>query len=179
MSGQFSRTRRFAIAFGALAIAGVLFHQQVAVALVVRGDDYLYRGETAQALERYRRAIVMAPLSQTATDRFVFISMQRNTQASLHAGVLAATHYLSARPEDDVVLSDRALCYLREKRYVQAESDFERAAQVSGAPEAYVFAGWAAQHSGRRYAARALWKKALSVRAGYKPALLALAEHPR
>lgn len=179
MSAPFSRSRRFAIAFVALALSAILFRNQVAQALVVRGDDYLYRGDSAAALERYSRALHLAPLSQAAADRFIFVSLQRNTHLSLRAAVNVATRYLSARPNDPVVLADRALCHLHEKRYANAESDFERAARASHTPDAYVFAGWAAEHMGRNYAARVLWKKALSIRRDYRPARIALAEHPQ
>jgi tetratricopeptide (TPR) repeat protein len=179
MSNPFSRSRRFAIAFVALALCAILFHNQIAEALVLRGDDYLYRGDTVSALERYNRALHIAPSSQVAADRFVFVSLQRNTRTSLRTAVQVATHYLSARPHDSVLLTDRALCYLHEKRYARAELDFERAARASETPDAYVFAGWAAEHMGRKNAARVLWEKALSVRRNYRPALIALAEHAR
>lgn len=179
MSKPFSRSRRFAIAFVALALCALFFHDEIAEALVVRGDDYLYRGDTASALERYSRALHIAPSSQAAADRFVFVSLQRNTGASLRIAVSVATRYLSAHSHDPVLLTDRALCYLHEKRYAQAELDFERAARVSAAPDDYVFAGWAAEHMGRKYAARVLWKKALSIRRNYRPALIALAERAR
>lgn len=179
MSEPFSRGRRFAIAFVALALCAMLFRNQIAQALVLRGDDYLYRGDTVSALERYRRALHIAPASQVAADRFVFVSLQHNTHASIRAAVQVATRYLSVRPHDPVLFTDRALCYLHEKRYAQAERDFERAARASENPDAYVFAGWAAEHMGREKAARVLWKKALSVRRNYRPALVALAEHSR
>lgn len=179
MTTPFSRVRRFAVAFVALALCAIIFRAQLAQALVVRGDDYLYRGDSAAALERYRRALNLAPASQAAADRFVFVSLQHNTAISLRAAVNVATQYLSARPDDPALLADRALCYLHERRYARAESDFERAARASDAPDAYVFAGWAAKHMGHGRDARVLWEKALSVRRNYRPALTALAENPR
>ncbi|HKU66889.1 MAG TPA: hypothetical protein VJP85_03840 [Candidatus Baltobacteraceae bacterium] len=178
MSAEFSRLRRFAAALLALAIAGVTFRPQLAQALVVRGDDYLYRGDTNAALERYRRALALSPSLEAAADRYVFVSMQQHTARALHDGIAEASRYLLHRPGDATLLSDRALCYLREKRYERAQRDFERSAGTLGA-QAYVFAGWAAHHAGRFAAAQRLWRRALSAQPHYRPAVIALVEHPR
>lgn len=175
MKHEFSRIRRFAVAASALLCAGMLFRSQIAQALVIRGDGYMYRGENVRALERYRRALAIAPLSQTAADRYVFVSMQRPSAGSLHAALAAANAYLDARPNDAVLLADRALCYLHARRYASAERDFERAARASHAANDYVFAGWAAEHAGRRRSAIALWRAALRVQPHYRPAMFALA----
>jgi tetratricopeptide (TPR) repeat protein len=177
MKLPFSRLRRFAIAAIALTLAFVLFRSQVAQALIVRGDEFLYRGNTAAALERYQRALVLMPQSQTAADRYAFLSLQQNTPASLQRAITIAGRFLRRHQDDAVLLNDRALCYLHQKRYALAQKDFERAARSSNAPESFVFAGWAAEHAGRMKSARTLWRLALSVRRGYRPALIALAEH--
>jgi tetratricopeptide (TPR) repeat protein len=178
VTGEFSRGRRFGIALTALLLAGLAFRPQIADALIVRGDDYVYRGDSVAALERYRRALAIWPASQTAADRYVFLNMQLNTARSLHDGIDVATRYLSHRPGDAPILSDRALCYLREKRYALAQADFERAAMAQPTAQSYAFAGWAAQRAGRHRAALWLWKLALRMQPHYRPALIALAEHP-
>jgi tetratricopeptide (TPR) repeat protein len=175
---ELSRGRRFGVAFTALALAALVFRPQIADALIVRGDDYVYRRDSAAALERYRRALTLWPLSATAADRYVFLSMQQNTPQSLRAGIDVATRYLSYRPSDAPILSDRALCYLHQKRYALALTDFERAARVLQTPQSYAFAGWAAQRAGHHRAAIALWRRALDIQPQYRPALIALAEHP-
>jgi tetratricopeptide (TPR) repeat protein len=177
MNRPFSRLRRFAIAAVALALAFVLFRPQVAQALIVRGDEFLYRGNTSAALERYQRALALMPESQTAADRYAFLSLQRNTPSSLRRAITIAGRYLRRHPDDAVLLTDRALCYLHQKRYALAQNDFEHAARSSHAPESFVFAGWAAEHAGRAKSARTLWRLALAVRRGYRPALIALSEH--
>jgi tetratricopeptide (TPR) repeat protein len=179
MRNELSRTRRLLVAFVALVASGVLFRPQVADALIVRGDDYIYRGDANAALERYRRALALWPVSETAADRYVFLEMQRNTPEALRSGVQIATRYLARRPHSSVVLFDRALCFLRAKRYALAQRDFVRAADASGSAQALVFAGWAAEHRGDRPAARRLWLRALRAQPRYKPALVALAEHAR
>jgi tetratricopeptide (TPR) repeat protein len=162
-----------------LLVSAVLFRPQVADALIVRGDDYLYRGDTGAALERYRRALAVWPLSETAADRYVFLEMQRNTADSLRSGVRVATRYLANRSSSSVILFDRALCYLHAKQYALAQRDFVRAANASRGAEALVFAGWAAHHRGDRMAARLLWTRALRMQPHYRPALVALAEDAR
>lgn len=177
MSGEFSRARRFAVAFLALLCAAAIFKGQIASALVIRGDDYLYRGDRAHALERYRRAMSLAPAFSVAADRFVFVMMQQHTRDSLNQAIAVATGYLHAHPHDSDLLTDRALCYLHLRRYAFAQRDFERAAHEAHAPSDYVFAGWAAQRAGHARIARALWRRALLVRPGYRPAIIALSEH--
>lgn len=178
MTQPFSRTRRFALVLAALTIAGAVFRPQFAQALIVRGDDYLYRGDAGSALIRYGRALELSPDSETAADRYVFVSMQQNTVRSLHAGVEEATAFLSRHPNNATLLSDRALCYLHERRYAWAQADFERSASRLNA-QAYVFAGWAALHAGRVHSARRLWERALFVHPHYRPAMIALAEQRR
>lgn len=163
----------------ALLCAAALFRTQVADALVIRGDDYLYRGDRAQALVRYGRALAIAPDSEIAADRYVFLSLQRQAPASLAGAVTVASRYLGRHPHDAPLLNDRALCYLHMHRYESAERDFRSAARASHLPEEYVFAGWAAEHAGSRRDAAALWREALRIRPRYQPAALALREQHR
>lgn len=179
MTHEFSRIRRFAVAAVALLFASILFRTQVADALVIRGDEYLYRGSRTQALVHYNRALAIAPGSEVAADRYVFLSLQRQTSASLALAVKVATRYLRDHPDDAPLLNDRALCYLHMRKYVPAERDFARAARASRRPDEYVFAGWAAQHADRGRDAAALWREALHIRPGYRPAVLALLEQRR
>lgn len=150
MNVPFSRPRRFVIAIGALLLAGMMFRSQIAQALVIRGDDYVYRGDRVQALERYRRAMDVAPFSETAVDRYVFISMQMQTPASIAAALRVANRYLAAHPHDTAVLADRALCYLHLRRYTLAGADFERAAAASHSEKYALFARLARRTEGRR-----------------------------
>jgi tetratricopeptide (TPR) repeat protein len=154
----------------------MLFRSQLADALVVRGDEYLYRGNRIEALERYGRALALDPFAQAAVDRYVFISMQLHTNGALARGIGVATRYLKARPYDAAVRSDRALCYLHLRDYALARIDFQRAASASRDPRDYVFAGWAARFAGDPRSAVALWHAALALHPGYVPANVALME---
>jgi hypothetical protein len=69
----FTRIRRFALALTSIAIASVVFRSQLAEALVVRGDDFMYRGCRQSALKHYSRAVALDPDLSTAVDRYVFV----------------------------------------------------------------------------------------------------------
>ena len=150
MITQFSRTRRFALAAFALFLASLVFRPQMSQALVVRGDEYVYRGRWAQALERYRRALLIAPSSEIAVDRYVFVSMQLQSHDSLTRAVRLANGYLSRHPHDVTVLADRALCFLHERRYALAAADFDRAAAASHSARYALFARLSARAAGKR-----------------------------
>jgi tetratricopeptide (TPR) repeat protein len=179
MTQQFSRARRFVLSAIALLCAAVLFRSEIAEALIIRGDDYLYRGDRASALQHYQRALSAAPWSETAADRYVFVSMERQSIASRRAALSIADRYLRAYPHDAVLLADRGLWYLHAHRYADAQRDFAAAAVAARSVSDYVFAGFAAEHARNRRAARLLWLAALREQPGYKPALIALAEDTR
>lgn len=179
MNQPFARERRFAVALVALILGALLFRAQLAQSLVVRGDDFMYRGQSARALSRYSRALYFDPSLGLAADRFVFLAMQLRDKDSLKSAFEVANRYLARNPDDAGVLSDRAMCYLVERQYGRARADFERAAHLQRNARDYVFAGWAAVHSGDVNGARTLWHVALAVDPQFRPAALALAEHPQ
>jgi len=179
MTNEFSRMRRFAAALLAVACAAVLFRGAVAQALVIRGDDYLYRGDRAAAVERYRRAMTIAPSYGTAFDRYVFVTMQHQNPRALHDAVDVAGTYLRAHPRDAALLTDRALCLLHLRRFSEAQDDFTRAASIAQTAESYAFAGWAANRNGDEASARSLWRRALELSPHYRPAEIALREAAR
>ncbi len=170
----FSRTRRFAVAGAALGIAAILMRSQIAEALTVRGDEYLYSAKPAAALERYRRALAITPDTESAADRFTFVSMEQHSIPALHAGIAVAGRYLSRHPKDALLLSDRALCFLIERRYAKAQDDFEQAARIDKDSQMFVFAGWSAWHRGLHVTARSLWRDALQIDPRDGAAVLAL-----
>lgn len=172
---QFSRARRLCTAAISLLGAALLFRPQIAQGLILRGDDYLYRGDDSAALSRYTRALLLDPDNGDAADRAVFVQMERHTRASLTRGIDIATQYLRRRRDDPAVLADRALCRLIERDYAGARADFEDAALVARDARYFTFAGWAAFHMGDRSGARRLWREAVSADRAFTPAKLALA----
>lgn len=171
--------RRFCTALAAVAASCVLFRAQIAEALVVRGDEYLYANHPQAALERYRRASIADPDFEPAADRYVFVSLEMHTRSSLREGMRVATEYLAHNPDDPALLADRALCLLRAGRYRSARADFERSARFAPAPQTLIFAGWVALRSGDKRAARAFWNRALLEDPRSSAARVALARVPR
>ena len=179
MRRPFSRWRRFLLALIALVASAIAFRGQIAEALVVRGDDFVYQGRSSEALARYARALTIDSDSSSAADRYVFTLMQLHTRSALIRGVLVATRYLLKHPNDGTLLEDRAICDLLLHRYAAARGDFTRSAQISSDAREYVFAGWSALHDGQLQAARNLWKRALQLDPSFRGASLALREHVR
>ncbi|MDQ2871524.1 MAG: hypothetical protein M3R35_00160 [Candidatus Eremiobacteraeota bacterium] len=169
-----NRARRFAVGLTGVLLAAVLFRAQIGSALIVRGDDFLYRNDTAQARRYYARALRVDPDSRAAADRFAFFGMQMRTRQSFTSSIAIATTYLKGHPNDTTLLVDRALGYLAERRFQPAQADFERAARLTRDPRFYTFAGWAARRNGASNRARALWRTALRMHPGYRPAVRAL-----
>lgn len=174
MSAQLTRSRRIWVAFVALGLAGWLLAPQISDALVVRGDDLMYRNAFEDALTHYERALRIDRTNTSATDRIVFIGMEMRTPKSLRRSVDVATAYLAERPNDGAILADRALCYLILRQYGLALLDFERAGALQRDPQYFVFAGWAAKHQHNLRGARALWAQALAIDPRYIPARRAL-----
>jgi tetratricopeptide (TPR) repeat protein len=141
--------RRVAVAVIALAIAALIFRPQIADALVARGDDLLYKNARDRALLHYARALAFDPASGTAADRYVFVSMERHTRASLGDALAVANAYLRSHPGDSSVLNDRALCYLVLRQYRNAARDFELAARSGGGGRDDLFARLASRAAAR------------------------------
>jgi tetratricopeptide (TPR) repeat protein len=174
MTIALTRARRMAVAAAALALATCLFRSQVASALVVRGDDFLYRNDAPAAQTRYERALALNGSDATAIDRIAFLGMQQRTRRSLRRAVAVASSYLTSHPNDAVILADRGLCYLIARDYALARPDFERAAAILRDPRYFTFAGWAAWRAHDPQRARRLWADALSIDNKFSPARAAL-----
>lgn len=166
--------RRLVLTAVAIAIAGVIVRGQLADALVVRGDEFLYRARPSTALRYYRRALWFDARSGIAVDRFLFVALTTRTADALHAGIAIASNYLTRNPRDDVVLMDRAMAYRAVGRPELALADFESVGERRKDSRALTFAGFAAQAVGQTARARVLWKAALSVAPGFPPAKRAL-----
>jgi tetratricopeptide (TPR) repeat protein len=166
--------RRFALASISLALCALLFHGQIADALVTRGDSFLQAGEAGRAQGYYRRALWWDSTSAVAADRFAFVGFQLRTRGALDAAIAVASDALSRTPGERNLLLDRALCLQAEHRLSEARSDFARAAEIGREPQLLHFAGRAALRSGDRRAARRYWREALQIDPSFEPAKLAL-----
>jgi tetratricopeptide (TPR) repeat protein len=119
-----SALRRCSLALAASALAWAFLHPYVADALCLRGDEYLRIGDPRTAQRYYRRAVVIDPDSQAATDRFAFSSLEIRTARALKAGIECASAYLIRHPGESQIRFDRALAFLAAGRSTEAASDF-------------------------------------------------------
>jgi tetratricopeptide (TPR) repeat protein len=166
--------RRFAVALVSLLLCALLFHGQIADALVTRGDSFLQAGRPARAERYYRRALWWDSRSNVAADRFAFVGFELRTRAALDAAIEIAGDALARTPSEEPLLLDRALCLQAEGRYREARADFARAAVIRSDPQLLHLAGWAALRSGDARAARRYWQGALRIDPSFTPAALAL-----
>lgn len=167
--------RALLAAFG-LSLSALLFHGEIGQALISRGDDMLVRNAYRSAAASYWRALWLDPGSGTAIDRLAFIALQQRSPRTLRDVAALASGYLGTHPADKTVLFDRGLCYLKLRDYRHAYRDFLGSAQLSGDPQQYAFAGWAARRAGSVHKAVSAWRRALLMKQGYRPALVALSE---
>ena len=175
-SGTYRPTvlRRFGIAGIALVVSTLVLRVPLSSALISRGDDMLYQGDTARALSFYRRALTFNSQDEVAADRFAFVSMTLHRPTNLREAIAVATRFLNVAPSDSVLRMDRALCEWRLRNDRAAESDFGMVGVQRNDPRALVFAGYAALRDGKGADARRWWRAALGIRARYVPALRAL-----
>jgi tetratricopeptide (TPR) repeat protein len=171
--------RRAVLAALSLAIAAPLFHGQIADALVVRGDEALYRARPPQALQYYRRALWFDPDSAPAVDRFAFVAMSLHDAPSLAAAAVVASRYLVRHRDDVVVRMDRAMAYRALGARREALADFAAVGLATGDARAFAFAGDEAWRLGELQLARTFWRRALILSPGMPIAVHGLARLER
>jgi len=166
--------RRVALALAAVAVSSVLLHRQVADALVVRGDEFLYRARAKAALCYYRRALWLDRSSSPALDRLLFVAMTIRDRAALRDGIARAKSYLLANPGDDTVRLDRAMAYKLLGESARAWKDFAVAGYRLRDPRALTLGGYEAKAAGLDVQALRLLRSALVLAPEFPPALHAL-----
>jgi tetratricopeptide (TPR) repeat protein len=166
--------RRIALALTGIVVSGYLLRPQISQALVIRGDERLYRGSAREALGYYQRAIDADPLNASAVDRFAFGAVSLREKTVVREAIAASSAYLRRRPADDVVRMDRAMAFRLLGDWRHAATDFERVGERERDATALTFAGYAAEKLHEHRRARALWRKALTVDRNFRAALHAL-----
>lgn len=167
--------RRIFVAAAAVAASAILLRAQIADALVVRGDEFLYRSNSAAALRYYSRALHFDAGSATALDRLLFVAVYLRDRVATHDAVLRAAGYLSRRPDDDVIRMDRAMACRALGENQDARDDFAVAGYRSRDARALALAGFAAKAMGRHGAAYRLWRAAAVLAPGMPAVRHALA----
>ena len=166
--------RRTALALLGIAGAAWILRPQISDALVVRGDEFLYRADSRRALDYYRRALAVDGDDGAAADRFAFVAaMTRDPRANAEA-LRETSAYLQRHPDDSIVRMDRAMAYRAAGISRGALEDFSLVGARTNDPRAFTFAGYAAQRSGDAPLARRLWRAALALQPGFVAAKRAL-----
>jgi hypothetical protein len=118
-------SRRCVLALFSTLVAILILRPLIADALCIRGDEFLRSGYPVTAQHYYRLALFSDPDCGTATERFVFASLEIHTRTILAAGVKVADAYLQRHKDQDIAI-DRALA-------LWSMNDLSRAAKELGA----------------------------------------------
>ena len=151
-------------------MAFVLFHGQLAAAVVTRGDDALRNGDMNAALRLYNRAMKLDPRSPVAADRLAFHLALRHDRTNARAAVAIATRALTSNPVEAALFVDRAFAELQLRDWRGAEHDFDRAGALAHDPRYEHFASRMALRSGNRFAAKRYARRALADDPAFAPA---------
>jgi tetratricopeptide (TPR) repeat protein len=165
-----TRSRRIVLAAAGLGAEFVLFHGQLAAAVVTRGDDALRGGDVDTAIRLYDRAAGLDPHSIVAADRLAFHLALRHDRAGARAAVAIATRALAANADAPALFADRAFAELQLRSWRDAERDFHRAGVLAHDARYEHFAGRMALRLGDRNAARSYARRALADDPSFAPA---------
>jgi len=165
-----TRMRRCTLATLALGLAAVLFHSQVAAAVVTRGDDVLRAGDVDGALRLYERALRLDPSAAVAADRLAFYLSMRHNRAGAHRAIAVVGTALVAGANDPALLADRAFAELQLHAWRAAEDDFARAGSATHDARYHHFAARMALRAADRAAARRYAQLALADDPAFAPA---------
>ncbi len=173
-----TRSRRLLIATAALSTAFVLFHGQLAAAVVTRADDALRAGDVASALRLYQRAVRLDPRSSVAADRLAFQLALKHDAADARAAVAIASRALAAGGAAPGLFADRAFAELQLRAWRAAELDFDRAGTLAHDARYEHFAARMAMHRRDRSAAARFARRALADDHNFAPARALLGALP-
>jgi hypothetical protein len=174
-----SRGRRLALAMLSLTCAAVLFHTNVATALVSRGDDLLAAGDVNGAARVYGRAFRLDAANADAADRLAFALLLRRAPGDAARADAVAVAGLAAAPHDARLLADRGFAAQRLRRWRDAEAAFLGAALVGRDPRYAHLAAQMARRCADRAAERMHLRTALALDRRYAPARMLLARWNR
>ena len=155
--------RRFAAVFVAVVLAAMVFHAQIAIALVTRGDDLLQGGNAARAEAFYDRALRFDATSDVAAERVAFVTVLEKRPSMFPHALSVAAVALEAHPSDLKLRNDRGLIYKFMQRYGDAYGDFARLATMTNDPHYYEFAAQMAKRAGRLEDAQRMFARVIAL----------------
>jgi tetratricopeptide (TPR) repeat protein len=155
--------RRCSIALFALAISTILLRNQIALALVYRGDDAMSRADVGGAAGYYRRALFLDPASSIAADRVSFASFLADDPSAMRAALSHLDEVIVSDPTDLDLRRDRALLEMRLKKFGAALEDFAVIGGRERDARALAFAGILGSRSRECGAAHRLFVRALEL----------------
>jgi tetratricopeptide (TPR) repeat protein len=170
MTGVIPLPRRILVAAISLFLALVIFHAQLAAAVVTRGDDALRAGDVATAMRFYARAEQLDPRSAVAADRLAFNLALRHDRTGARLAIVVASAALTREPDNGPVYADRAFAELELHDWRSAERDFAAAGALGGDARYDHFAARMALHRADRAHARRYVLRALALDPGFAPA---------
>ena len=169
-----SPLRRTVLAALGIVAAAFILRSQISDALVVRGDEFLYRGDPRGALEYYRRALTLDGDDGAAADRFAFVAAMTRDRGANAEALRETSAYLQRHPGDTIVRMDRAMAYRAAGLSRASVADFSLVGALTSDPRAFTFAGYAAERGGDAPLARRMWRAALALQPGFASAKRAL-----
>lgn len=151
-------------------MAAELERERRATALYSEGLTLYLRGRSPEAVHLFRQAIALAPL---AADVYSDLAEAEVRSGNVDAGVQAYRRLLAIYPYTYFASLYRQLGFLelRAGRTTDAQSDLEQAVALDPRDwHAHYLLGHAYRRLGNAEAARAAWRRVLSLRPDYQPA---------
>jgi tetratricopeptide (TPR) repeat protein len=170
--------RRIGVAAFAVVLGLTIMRAQLATALTVRGDTFLYRGNAMLARTFYERALWIDRDCELAAKRLAFVTLSRPSETTLGRVVEVLDEQLARDPTATELRIERAFCLEHLRRYDRAGDDFLTVASRTRSAKYYLLAGWEKWRSGEHNDAHRYWRAALRIDPGYTPARMALREEP-
>jgi len=147
-----SKVRRLGVVIFALAIGAVFLRRPLAEQLAARGDTSMLVGLTNRAAKYYSRAELFDP-SVVQESQLVMLSLESDKRKEL----LRVLHIIAHLPGSSLhpsLLFDRALIEWRLGEAQRAEVHAQRAGQLHGPIQDWLFAGIIARRRGEQITAR-------------------------
>ncbi len=158
-----------------LALALLSFRPQLAAALIDRADSSLGAGDTAGAMQLYRRAAWFFPSDPLIAERMSFAAYLSGNSALERSTMTFVLPTAMMNPDNAALWMNVGLCELRLRRSAIAAEAFAHAGLRNRDVSALTLAGWSFRKIGNLRRAKLMWHTALRIDPTFGPARRALA----